>query len=706
MQPNPNRKALMCGVIVVSFAFANAAVADENGAMTYQEYKCANSAMSSIVTVCEKVKNVFPGVECPKTERQCVTAQQEIFTGVTGEGATPQNVKAWNGQGGGGELYQTVGLCLMRDLATTPMRSKATASLPIGNISAKGLVDYRAFNKEQRTFNGYHRLTAKAPVIGEVDIVTQPFSMRAVSSDVRNRNAKVGEYGVYAAHALAFEADGGAEDFSFEIDSIRVHTPYGTVTPKPRLKLARASGWSLSPYGGSFTALLNPGALQMTDVYGRLAGQTLASSLTITEIKPEKFVIDTFCQDFAASPMCQWPKPTGWASQLMLGSRNVDPNAAAWTAPNGVAFPARPDADTAAARGEIEKTPGGHAEAGVKVEYSPVELIPAAIRNNGFTSIDLVIWADPNISVDFASQFNFWNGQGAAWNPALTPPQQFPAPVTPTPVDVESLQTIGVYSGTSVAGRFAVDAGVDLTIRFRIPLPRPLKDIKFTIIDIHPRTAFLETEDAGVHRSEQQALVMSDWQHFLRTADLYKVFTPLAGGAVNGAAYIQKCLADPPPDPKEPEDPSYTPGDPEDLIEFLDMPCNICMGHAEFQYLDVKTQTPLTFEVKTIPGVARKEPPVDDSAFAPSDRWVCGGPLPRPIQSVALPKIDPADITTAEAARAFNDAAAASAVNSIKNLGCYDQCRVNQETGAFELIASAKQLFAQGVITDTPNGCH
>ena len=136
------------------------------------------------------------------------------------------------------------------------------------------------------------------------------------------------------------------------------------------------------------------------------------------------------------------------------------------------------------------------------------------------------------------------------------------------------------------------------------------------------------------------------------------------------------------------------------------MPCNICMGHAEFQYLDVKTQNPLTFEVKTIPGVAEKEPFVDDSVFAPSDRWQCGGALPTPVGMVALPKLDPAKITTAEAARAYNDAAAANAANSIKNLGCYDQCRVNHDSGAFELIASAKQLFAQGVIKDTPNGCH
>ena len=562
MPASPNMRFSSAAAVVAALVCSQAARADENGVMTYQEYTCSESAISSIAKVCESVKKVFPWVECPETGAKCVTAQQEIFTGVTGEGATPQNIKAWNGQGGGGEIYQTVGLCLLRDLATTPMQSKATASLPIGNISAQGIVDYRAFDKGQQSFKGYHRLTAKAPVVGEVDIVTQPFSARAISSDVRNRNATVGAYGVWDAHALEFEADGGAESFDFEIDAIQVRTPYGTVTPKPRLEFVRASGWSLSPYGGATTALLNPGALQMTDVYGRLAGQTLASALAITEIKPEKYVIDTYCQNFAASPMCQWPKPTGWASQVMLGSRNVDPNAAVWTAPAGVAFPARPDADTAIARGDFEKIPSGHAEAGIKVEYSPVELIPAAIRNNGFTSIDLIVWADPNISADFASQFNFWTGQGAAWNPALTPPQQFPAPVTPTPIDVESLQTMGLYSGTSVAGRFAVDAGVDLTIRMRIPLPWPLKTLKFTIIDIHPRTAFLEKKDAGVDRSDQQALVMSDWQHFLRTADLYKIFTPLAGGAVNGAAYIEQCLADPPPPPKEPEDPSYTPAIP------------------------------------------------------------------------------------------------------------------------------------------------
>ncbi len=694
--------------LIAATIVSSPALADENGVPTAEGFSCADNAVSSIITVCKAVKEFLPTIECPTHSSTCVKASQEIFTGVTGEPASPTNIKPWNGQGGGGELYQSVGLCLLRDLAVTPMRSKAEASLPIGNISASGLVNYTSFDKVNKKFSGYHRLTAHAPVIGDVEIMTQPFSARSVASNLIGQNKKVGEYSLFGAQALEFETEGGIEDFGFELDAITIVTPYGVVSPKPHLSFARTSGWSLSPYGGASKMLLNPGALQMTDVYGRLAGQAVASSLEVTEFKAGTYPGAKFCQNFAASPACLWPKPTGWDSQLLLGSRNVDPTAPSWNAPPGVEFPARPDADTAAARGNIEKMPGAFATAGIKVNYSPTDLIPAVIRNNGFISIDFSVFADPNISVGYASQFNFWNGRGAAWNPLLTPPQPANvAPVVATPVDVESLHTMGIYGGSSVAGRFAIDAGVDLTLHVHISLPWPLDDIDFNILNVHPRTALLETISADNDRSPQQALVISDWQHFVRTAQIFKVFTPFNGGATDGIAFIQKCFADPPPAKKDPPKPKYTPGDPEDLVETLDMPCNICVGHADFTYIDVKSKSPLSFEPKQIKGHVEKVPFVDDSSLAPSDRWTCGGPLPAPTNfAFAGPDLNPANVSTKEDAKKFNLAAAEIAKNGFKNVGCYDQCRVNKTTGKFELIASAKTLFAQGALKDVPHGCH
>lgn len=681
--------------------------ADENGVQSVESFQCAENVVSTLVSVCKEVSKFIPGVDCPDATATCVRARQEIFTGVTGEPATPTNVKPWNGQGGGGEIYQTVGLCLMRDLARTPMKSKATASLPIGSISAEGLVGYSSFNASAKEFKGYHRLTAHAPVIGDIDIMTQPFSARAVSTNITAMNKKVGDYALYGAHALEFEAEGGAESFAFDLDVIKIVTPYGTVTPKPHVSFARASGWSLSPYGGASKMLLNPGSIQTTDVYGRLSGQAVASSLAATEFKMGSYPGAKFCTNLAAGPGCIWPKPTGWDSQLMLGSRNVDPTATAWTAPLGVEFPERPDADVKTARGDIEKLPGGYASAGVKVEYSPVDIIPEAIRNSGFTSITFKIFADPNIKVSYASQFNFWNGQAGAWNPLLTPPQPPEAPVVGTPVDVESLQTMGLYGGSSVAGRFAIDSGVDLVINLHIPLPWPLEDIDFNIINAHPRAPFLETVTADTVESQQKAHVLSDWQHFLRTSQLFKVFTPFDGAAVSGVEYLQQCLADPPPPPQKPEKPIYKPGDPEDLVEFLDMPCNICVATPDMTYLDVKSQSPLTFETKTIKGHASKtEPQADDSALPASDRWTCGGPLPPTASTLAVGPMSVANVKTADDAKKYNKWVAAQAQKGLRNVGCYDQCRVNKTTGKFELTVSAKQLFAQGLLTDAPNGCY
>lgn len=687
---------------------AHPAFADENGTEILQPYLCAKNEVSSLISVCKEVAKYMSGVICPTETTSCVRAQQEVFTGLTGEPATPANIKRWNGQGGSGDIFQSVGVCLMRDLAFTPMKSKAKAMLPIGSISAEGLVGYTSFTSTTREFRGYHRLRASAPVIGEIDIMTQPFSARAVSSNTAGQNKKAGEYALYGAHALEFEADGGKEKFDFKLDAIKIVTPYGVVSPQPYVGFARTSGWSLSPYGGASKMQLDPGAIQMTDVYGRSKGLNVASALEVSEFKLGKYSGARICTDFGSGTGCLWPKPTGWDSQILLGSRSVDPNTVPWTAPVGVEFPSRPDANTAAARGPAEKIPGGFATAGVNVNYSPTELIPEAIRNSSFITITFNVFANPNISVSYASQFNFWNGQAGAWNPLLTPPSLPNEPPTAvTPVDVESLHTMGIYSGTSVAGRFAIDSGVDLVLNLHIPLPWPLEDIDFNIINAHPRTPFLETMDVGDDRSKQQALVISDWQHFIKTAQPFKLFSPLGSGPVDGVAYVQKCLAETPPPENQPGPPTYTPGNPEVLTDVLDLPCNICVGQPEFTYVDLKTRVPPVFVTKVMKGHAEKVQYVDDSVLAPTDRWVCGGSLPAPVGvMVAAPEMLPENVKTEDEANKYNKWAAEKAAKGFKNLGCYDQCRVNKETGKFELVTSATQLFLQGILKDAPNGCY
>ena len=52
------------------------------------------------------------------------------------------------------------------------------------------------------------------------------------------------------------------------------------------------------------------------------------------------------------------------------------------------------------------------------------------------------------------------------------------------------------------------------------------------------------------------------------------------------------------------------------------------------------------------------------------------------------------------------EASEQQAHNGMKNLGCYDQCRLNKSTGKFSLVESAKSLYAKGVVKDAPNGCY
>lgn len=685
---------------------AAGARADENGVMQSQTYACADNPVSTIVEVCKSVKTFFPFIECPQTTSTCVRARQEIFTGLTGEVATPANIKSWNGQGVSGQIFQGVGLCLMRDLNVAPMQSHAAAQLPIGPIAVDSVVDYVSFDPAKGVFKGVHRLTAHAPAIGDVDLLTQEFSATAVNSSLVGKGLKVGDYAVHGAHALDFEADGGAEGFSFELDAITIVTPYGTVTPKPRLSLSRSSFWSLSPYGGASQLTMNPGAFKTTDVYGRLNGQGVASAVKTFGPKNGKFPGAKRCQALAADWACIWPEPGAWDSQLMLGARNVDPRPSgkAWTAPAGVPYPLRPDAFASFARGDAEKIPNGVAAAGVKIEYDLLGILPDAILNNGFIKPTVKMFVDPNILVAYAGQFNFWNAQSSVWNPALDPG---PPAAFGTPADTESYHSMMLFGGAGVAGRFAFDAGVDLTLRLVIPLPWPLDDIDFNILDVHPRTAFLETVDAAHNPANREAAVMADSQNFAATGAAFKLYKTLDGTNVDGVAHLQQCFASPPPPEKKPEKPTYAPGDPEDLVSSLEMPCNICVGNAEFQYLDVKTQNPLTFVLKSVPAFAEKLQPVSDATLSAADKWSCGGALPEAPTIAYVPQsIDPSKATTAAQANGINAASAEKAKKGFKNAGCYDRCRLDQQSGKFELVQSAKSLFASGVIKDAPNGCY
>ncbi|HXI87725.1 MAG TPA: hypothetical protein VNH64_09715, partial [Parvularculaceae bacterium] len=443
------------------------------------------------------------------------------------------------------------------------------------------------------------------------------------------------------------------------------------------------------------------------DVYGRLKGASVASSVAVTQFKQGKYPGAKRCEPFGKDYGCLWPKPNGWDSQLMLGARNVDPGpaGAAWTAPTGVAFPQRPDALISKARGAAEKLPNGFASAGVKIEYEPLGLIPDALLNNGLIKPTLKVFVDPNIAVGYASQFDFMNAQASTWNPTLDPG---PPAVPGTPADVESIHTLAMFGGASVAGRFALDAGVDITLHFHLGLPWPLDDIDFNIVDVHPRSAFLEQIDADTKGGDHAALAVSDSQFFRSTGKVFRTYSPLTGGNVVGAEHLQACLTQPAPPKKEPDKPKYKPGDPKDLVDEIDMPCNICTGYADFNYLSTKTKVPLTFELKTVKGYAAKIPPVDDAALPASEKWTCGGPAPKQSEFGLLAppgSPDPSTIKTKADADAYNKAAAAKAKNNMKNVGCYDQCRVNKKTGAFELVTSAKILYAAGVIKDAPNGC-
>jgi hypothetical protein len=308
----------------------------------------------------------------------------------------------------------------------------------------------------------------------------------------------------------------------------------------------------------------------------------------------------------------------------------------------------------------------------------------------------LDVFVDPNIGVFYGSQYNLWNGQVGTWLSGVVP---FGAPTMGTPVDVQSLQSMAIYAASTVYGRFALDAGVDIVFHLHITLPKVCNpfdsgecwpdDIDFNIVDLHPRTAFLESKAGDTQPSKQAAFALADWQNFVKTQKLFSSFTPLNGTPTDGVAYIAQCLKQDAPPAKNPPENPYVPGDPQDLVDVIEMPCNVCIGMPDIRYQYPLEWDPVTHhvtksETRTQKGFAFKQPPAVTDELKPGDQWECGGSVPQ----MGITKVPP---------------------SQVKNLGCYDQCRVNKATNTFTVTASAKTLWAQGKFTGKslpPNGCH
>ena len=88
------------------------------------------------------------------------------------------------------------------------IKTNATASTLLGNVTAEQEVGFLSFNKDNGVYEGYHRMKACGPVVGCLDAYTQKFKLTPVKSNKKGSGAKVGQYEILEAHALDFWAEG------------------------------------------------------------------------------------------------------------------------------------------------------------------------------------------------------------------------------------------------------------------------------------------------------------------------------------------------------------------------------------------------------------------------------------------------------------------------------------------------------------------
>ncbi|WP_374076335.1 hypothetical protein [Bdellovibrio bacteriovorus] len=586
-------KALLVFLLLLP-TFAHSEVVnptDANGNPIVMPFDCKSDVYSSIKFICDSLGSIGVSV-CNASTEVCNRSNQEIFTGLNIELASPGNIKKWTGFGGLGEIYQAAGVCLMRDLKFTPINTSVSTSTPLGNFSFKQELRFLSFDRTSRKMEGYHRSKVCAPVVGCLDMFTQKFKLSSVKTNLMGSGLKAGEYDMHGSYAIDFQAEGNLQTLSVEIPALNVPTPYGVVSARPQFDFGKAIGWAPAPYAGNFQSLVTPD-FKTLDLYGRNNG------VIMSQVYPFDTVFNDRRLDF---------RHIGWISQMAIGSRDANPATTPWLPPTGVEFPVRPDYNLTVARGPLEKTPNAYLGANVKVSYSPTALLPDAVKNNGLLAIDFTVFVNPNLKFAGTSQYNFWNSELSQWSGVAGDYRPF---------QFDNYRSIFLYTGVSASSRFALEAGVDLKIHLHVPLPWPFDDIDIDLINVHPRSDIVDSTTTQYKTNAAAPTALSQASKIVTTGKIFQTYKTWAGTTTDGSTHIQQCLAQDTPPNSPPPPPEYQPGEPSDLTKNIRYPCNICVGMRSHTY-----STPFG-GTQTVPGFIQLLFPSTTNNRPASVKWTC-----------------------------------------------------------------------------------
>lgn len=628
-------------LLIVTMAFN--ASADVNGKPVVTTVSCGNSVFSAADKICSLFAT-FGGSACQKVVDQCAEGSQEIFTGVMTEGSVAGDQRAWSGFGATASIYTAANMCLLRDMKDAPIESTATASTLIGDVKIKQRVQFLSFDPKKLEWVGYHRGQACAPAIGCIDVFNQKITAKVLQTNEKPSGKKAGDFAILTSFAIDTKTDGINQALKVSIPAIQVYTPYGTISAAPEFQMGRSIGFALAPFNGNTKSMMtgawgNTG--KMNDIYGRNPGVQQST------VVPSFLALGAGFVD---------NRTIGYTSEIGFGSRDSNPSGKVWTPLAGQEFPVRPDENFSVARSNAEKVPNASLSAAVKVAYSPVGLIPEYIRNNRYITLDFSVYAQPTIGAQFASQFHVLNYELAQAKKQIYPG----GPVDARIANMDQHKGLSFKSGTSASGLFALFAGVDLRIHLHVPLL--FTSIDVDLINIHPKTTLAKAVSNGSGVGNRYASAKTQLSVATTGSKvMFQEYHTLLNTNPVGTEHIKTCLASPAVSQPPPPEPSYTPGKPEDLVQGILYPCNICAGMNDYSYVDDNNQK------QTIPGFLENMYPADQSHKPASSRWSCS-----------------------EVARS----------------GCYDLCSYDPRTDKLTVVATAREMKAAGQATDMPARCY
>jgi hypothetical protein len=601
-----------------------------------QSKDCATiPLLDAVETLCQ----LFGVSPCVSQTSTCSVYQRQIYTGAVLD-ASPIPAE-WNGRGGSGELVADALVCSLRALSPAvhgPIVS-TPASIDLGALGTLSLsqeIGFTSFDRLRERFEGYRRVTIDMPVVGKAQAVTQRFSVD--KTVLGGFPYAAGTYPLDAGYGLTIATEDTTKILSFTPPGFTVTTPLGPVSVNPEFTYGTRAAVVTAPYAGgnleNDPLPLYAGEawyLRLFDLYGIDPG--LVNTATAT------------------GPGTYASHRGGWSSQIGLGSRGTVLGQTPWMPPVSGRI-VRPDDDLVVPRSTTEASPSAYVSASAKVTWpsDPHDLLPSWVFQIPFLDPPVAqLTVEPRVQAGVGAQLLI--GASEATDHEATGEFDFGS---------RRLSTGFMTAAANAVGLFSVEAGVRLRVRADFPFPIGSK----TFVDIDKKFPIPIAGAPSAGAVSTAGGASADFVSPAIPASL-SLLQPFKGGILNGAAaadaFIEECYAAQDLAPQPVPSAAPEPGDPTDLLDGAEWPCNICINTVANPQLDL---TALKLQY-------------DDLRATTHPEWP---PWPSTIPANWVAVLVPAATTPTWKCDTYD------------NTGCYDVCTWNPETAALTVVREPKQI--------------